>query len=122
MEPEKSPNRKWIFLALGLVACAALGYGLSKAGLLSSIHSMIDSFSENKAQPESKGPQARDSKDQAIQDQERIAKSIAEQQAVAQQNQIRAQQSLAEVQKTLKSIEEINRMNRQNQQMRNPKQ
>ena len=49
--------------------------------------------------------------------QERTAKAIAEQIAVQQKIQRTSQQSLNDVQKTLKAVEEINRINRQNQQL-----
>ena len=132
MEPEnptteKKANRKWAVIAAGL-ATALLAYaGLSAkwAGIFSSLKKMASAIpfhsqeaaQLNPAQAQGDASSQPTQKEQMIRDQEKIAKSIAQQQALAQQSQQQTQASLSEVQKTLQSIEEINRLNRQNQQL-----
>ncbi len=54
--------------------------------------------------------------------QEKLADSIAQQQALAQQANQAASASANEVQRNLKTIEDINRMNRMNQQLQQQQQ
>jgi len=49
--------------------------------------------------------------------QEKIARTLAEQQAIAQQIQRASMQSVNDTQRTLRAIQEINRMNRANQEL-----
>ena len=57
------------------------------------------------------------SKEEVQKEQERIARSIAEQTAAQQRIQQAQQSSIENVQRTLRTVEEVNRINRQNQQL-----
>ena len=111
---------KWVLIAAGLGGCATLVYvGVTHPAL---IHSLTDVKSLlgglKKAGPAPTTDSV--SSDQLDKAKETVAESLARQQEMAQQVQQTTLQSMAEVQRTLKSIEDINRINRQTQQFKPP--
>ena len=116
--------KMWLGIVAGVLACGLGVYaGVSHRHALFSYFGKIPSLgsrfvSSSKTKSDLKQDPSKPSQKELIQkQQENIAKSIAEQQAISQEVQRASAQSLADTQRTLRTIEEINRLNRANQQI-----
>ena len=111
---------KWVLIAAGLAGCATLVYvGVTHPALvrqMTDVKSLMGGLKKAVPAPTSESVSA----DQLAKAKESVAESLARQQEMAQQVQQSTLQSMAEVQRTLRSIEDINRINRQTQQFKPP--